>query len=287
MGPVAKITMPEPGFYRSPQWSPDSKKIAFTDSHMRIWYLDIESKKPVLVDKERYWNPFGDDWTPVWSPDSKWLAYSTRLTNYLGAIQAYSLVSGKVMQITDGMSDAKNPVFDKDGKDLYFTASTDSGPSLQPDVGSFTRSVSSNVYLVVLAKDQPSPFAPESDEEKPADASKSEPPKPDAAGPDATKPDATKPDAAAPDAAAAKPGAAKPPAKTPDVKIDFENIGQRILAMPLPPRRYIGLDVGKAGVLFAMEVPPPAPEQPFTMTVHRHDLKSRKTDIAANGLRCL
>jgi tricorn protease len=279
MGPVAKIAMPEPGFYRSPQWSPDSKKIAFTDSHMRIWYVDLESKKPVLVDKERYWNPFGDDWVPVWSPDSKWLAYSTRLTNYLGAIQAYSLVSGKVTQITDGMSDAKNPVFDKDGKYLYFTASTDSGPSLQPDVGSFTRSVTRSVYLVVLAKDQPSPFAPESDEEKPADPSKPEPPKPDAA-----KPDATKSDAAGP--GAAKPDAPKPPAaKIPDVKIDFENIGQRILAMPLPPRRYIELEVGKAGVLFALELPPPVPEQPGTVTVHRHDLKSRKTDIAATGVR--
>ena len=139
IGDVTKIPMPEPGFYRSPQWSPDSKKIAFIDSHMRIWYVDLEQRKPVQVDKERYWNPFGDDWVPVWSPDSKWLAYATRLSNYLGAIHVYSLASGKATQITDGMSDAKYPVFDKDGKYLYFTASTDSGPSLQPDVGSFTQ----------------------------------------------------------------------------------------------------------------------------------------------------
>ena len=72
IGDVIKIPMPESGFYRSPQWSPDSKKIAFNDSHMRIWYVDVENRKPVRVDKERYWNPFGDDWVPVWSPDSKW-----------------------------------------------------------------------------------------------------------------------------------------------------------------------------------------------------------------------
>src|SRR6185295_6305956 len=46
-GDVVKIAMPEPGFYRAARWSPDSKKIAFTDSHMRIWYVDVESKKPV------------------------------------------------------------------------------------------------------------------------------------------------------------------------------------------------------------------------------------------------
>jgi hypothetical protein len=56
----------------------------------------------------------------------------------------------------------------------------------------------------------------------------------------------------------------RPPArlaapKTPDVKIDFDNIGQRILAMPLPPRRYVALQPGKAGVLFAVEAPLPLP----------------------------
>src|SRR5206468_108908 len=140
---------------------------AFIDSHMRIWYVDVERRKPVQVGKERYWNPFGDDWEPVWSPDSQWLAYATRLTNYLGAIHLYSLASGKATQITDGMSDANNPVFDKDSKYLYFTASTDSGPSLQPDVGSFARPVTRNIYLVVLSRNEPSPFAPESDDDCP------------------------------------------------------------------------------------------------------------------------
>jgi tricorn protease len=265
-GEVVKIAMPEPGFYREARWSPDSKKLAFCDSHMRIWYVDVESRKTTQVAKERFWNPFGSDWSPVWSPDSKWLAYSTSLPNYLGAIHLYSLGTGKATQITDGMSDARNPVFDKDGRYLYFTASTDSGPSLQPDVGSFSRPVTENIYLVVLSRTEPSPFAPESDEEKPADAPKT----------DDARPGPPQPGPAAPP---------KPPAPPADVAIDFENIGQRILSMPLPPRRYAGLQVGKAGVLFALETPAQAPGQPSTITVHRHDLKSRKTDVAASGVR--
>ena len=221
IGDVTKIAMSEPGFYRSPEWSPDSKKIAFVDSHMRIWYVDVEQRKPVQVDKEPYWSNFSDDWIPVWSPDSKWLAYSTRLSNYLGAIRVYSLGSGKATQITDGMSDAKDPVFDRDGKYLYFTASTDSGPSLQPDVGSFSRPVTRSVYLTVLAKDLPSPFAPESDEEKSVEPPKADEPKPEA-----------------------RPAAPR----TTEVRIDFDNIGQRILSMPLPPRSYVGLHVGKVTV---------------------------------------
>ena len=33
------------------------------------------------------------------------------------------------MQITDGMSDARHPAFDRDGQYLYFTASTNYGPT--------------------------------------------------------------------------------------------------------------------------------------------------------------
>lgn len=261
IGDVLKIPMPEPGFYRAARWSPDSKKLAFTDSHMRIWYVDVAMRKTVQVGKERYWNPLGGDWAPIWSPDSQWLAFATRLPNYLAAIHLYSLASGKTTQITDGMSDAKDPVFDKDGRYLYFTASTDSGPSLQPDVGSFSRPVTSSIYIVVLSRMDPSPLAPESDEEKIADV----------APPPAS--DDVKSDA--------RPAAKK----SVEVKIDFDNIGQRILSMPLPPRRYSGLQVGKPGVLFALETPPSTPGQPPTTTVHRYDLKARKTDVAASGLR--
>ncbi len=175
-------------------------------------------------------------------PETNGFPYGRRIPSGLPILNGYQTTwgrctrtpwrSGKVMQITDGMSDAKYPVFDKDGKYLYFTASTDSGPSLQPDVGSFIkRPVTRSVYLAVLTKDQPSPFAPESDEEKIADASKPDAPKPEVSATDKPKPDAVK----------------SPAPKIPDVKIDFENISQRILAMPLPPRRYVGLQAGKAG----------------------------------------
>jgi tricorn protease len=261
-GPVTKIAMPEPGFYRELRWSPDSTKIAFVDSHMRIWYIDIASKKAVQVDKERFWNPAGDDYAPAWSPDSKWLAYSKRIANYMGAIFVYSLATGTATQITDGLSDAGFPVFDKSGHYLFFAASTNSGPTLEPDVGAYTRPVARNVYFAVLSKDQPSPLAPESDEEKPADASKPDQPQEKT------------------DEKPARPAAEK----IADVRIDFDNISQRILALPVPPRRYTGLQAGKAGVLFIEESPAPALGQPGGLTVHRYDLKSRKEDNAATGV---
>lgn len=266
----------KPTFYLEPVWSPDSKKIALLDAHQNIWAVDVESGKSKKVDKDRYWRR---SMSPSWSPDSKWIAYAKTLTNYMGAIFVQNLESGASTQVTDGMSDARNPVWDRGGKYLYFTASTNSGPAIQPDIQSGSRTVTSSIYLVVLSKTDPSPFAPESDEEKVADEKKADEKKPEEKEAEAPKPDAPKPDAPKP--SAAKPGA---PPKPPDVKIDFDNILQRVLAMPMPPRRYVGLAAGKAGTLFAAEAPLPAPGAPFGMTIHRFDMKERRADAPLNGV---
>jgi tricorn protease len=169
------------------------------------------------------------------------------------------------------MSDATNPVFDKDGKYLYFTASTNSGESLGLDIHAVGRTATTSIYLAVLNKTLPSPLAPESDEEKPAETAK---PAASPAAADAKPPESAKP----------KPGAV-------DVKIDLDGIDQRILSVPMPPRRYVGLQVAKAGVLLALEVPGtmmqpgggPSGTGPGVI-VHRYDLKTRKSDIPLSGV---
>ncbi len=259
MGEVKKFSLGgTPAFYFAPRWSPDSKKIAYIDNHLGIWYLDLETKKPVLVDHDYY--PSDRELAPVWSPDSKWLAYRKQLKSHMAAIYFYSIAGATSTQVTDGMSEARDPVFDKDGKYFYFTASTNSGVSMQPDIQSFAHPVTRNVYLVVLSTDQVSPLAPESDDEKPAPAS-----------PDEKKTEEKKKD------------------EVVDVKIDFGNIGQRILALPMPARLYTELQIGKAGVLYALEAPAPnvsaAPNEPPNLTVHRFDLGKRKSDVAIAGVR--
>ncbi|MCC7154884.1 MAG: PD40 domain-containing protein [Bryobacterales bacterium] len=269
--PAQKIRLEErPTFYRAPRWSPDSKKIAYQDVHMQAWYVDIEQRKPVKVDRDRF--QFANFFM-AWSPDSRWIAYTKRLPNYLSAVYLYSVGDAKASQVTDGMSDAAHPVFDKDGKYLYFTASTDIGPSLEPDIQSISKYPTRSIYLAVLSKADTSPLAPESDEEKapekkaegpPAEASKTEGPKPEAV----------------------KPGAAKPEApKAVEVRIDFDGISQRILALPMPARRYAGLQAGKGGTLFAIEAGQAAPGSPPEGTIHRFDLKQRKADVLFTGVR--
>jgi tricorn protease len=263
MGEVRKIDLGKPPtFYYSPTWSPDSKKIAYTDKRLNVWYVDLEKKTPVRVDTDTYAGPFTLD--PTWSPDSRWLAYTKQLRNHLHAVFVYSLEQAKSYQLTDGMSDALYVAFDKEGKYLYFTASTNTALSTGwLDMTSLQRPVTRSVYVMVLKKDLPSPLAPESDEEKPKEAEKSE--KDKQADKDKAKQE-----------------------KPVTVEIDLENISQRILALPIPARNYQQLEAGKPGVLFVVEGPPIDPIEyeggPPAVTVHKFDLKTRKTEKILEGI---
>ena len=257
-GEPAKIQLGK-AFYTTPRWSPDSKKIAYQDNHNHLFYVDLATKKPVLVETDYYFN--GGGLAPAWSPDSQWLTYSKSLKSHMSAIYLYSLADAKSTRVTDGMSDAESPVFDKNGKYLYFTASTNSGPAMEPDIQNASRPVTASVYLVVLAKSEASPLAPESDDEK-----KKDEPKKDKATEDAKKEDKDK------------------PAEKVEVKVDLEKIGQRILALPMPAVRYVALEPGKAGVVYAIEGTFP-PQGPPIFTIHRFDLSKRKTDVIVGGVK--
>src|SRR2546426_10928787 len=87
-------------------------------------------------------------------------------------IYLYSLETGRVTRVTSDMNDSRAPVFDPDGRYLYFLSDRD----LNASVGAFDFSYVYNnvtrVYALTLRKDLPSPFAPESDEVKVGEAGK-------------------------------------------------------------------------------------------------------------------
>lgn len=269
-GEVRKINLGSPPtFYYSPTWSPDSKKIAYTDKRLSYWYVDLDKKTPVKVDTDMYTDP-AHSLQMVWSPDSRWIAYTKQLKSHLHAVFAYSLDPAKNHQLTDGMSDALYPAFDKEGKYLYFTASTDAALNTGwLDMTSLERPVTRSAYIVVLRKDLPSPLGPESDEEKSKEAEK---------GGKDQKGDADK------DKEKDKSKEEKPV----PVEIDLEGISQRILALPIPGRNYNGLLAGKAGVLFLGEGPQVDPidfdDGGPTTKIHKFDLKTRKAEQILDGV---
>ena len=287
MGEARKIDLGKPHtFYYAPKWSPDGKKIAYTDKRLNVWYLDIEKKTPVHVDSDTYTDP-AHGLQVVWSPDSRWLAYTRQLKSHLHAVFAYSLEQSGSFQLTDGMSDALYPAFDKEGKYLYFTASTDAALNTGwLDMTSLQRPVTRSVYVLVLKKDEASPLAPESDEEKGKEAEKSGKDKKDT-GQDKPK-EKDKSKAKDADKTAEKDAEKGKEPTPPKVEIDLENIGQRILALPVPPRNYYGLLAGKAGVVFLVEGPTLDPidfdDGGPSSRIHKFEMKTRKTEQILEGI---
>ena len=70
--PAREIALDKPAHYYTPSWSPDSKKIVFTDTNLHVWVLDVESGKAKIVGRDPWMVP-QRTLNPVWSPDSKWV----------------------------------------------------------------------------------------------------------------------------------------------------------------------------------------------------------------------
>ncbi len=247
-----------PSFFYGPRWSPDSKKIALTDKRLNLWLVDLAHPTLQKVDTLRY---EGADFDEAWSPDSRWLTYVKELQNHYHAVFVYSLEDKKVTQVTDGRSDASSPEFDRDGKLLYFIASTDVGLAENgSEMTSMGRPVTSSVYAAVLQKDEPSPVAPESDEEG------------DAGAPGKGKEGAEK----------------KKKGKEPsEVKIDFEGLDQRIVALPIERANYVDLQAADEGALFVASAPTALADEDYVedrgdhgppLHVERYDAKKRKAE---------
>jgi tricorn protease len=248
------------------------------------------------VDTDYFWTFAANQLSQTWSPDNKWIAYSKQLPSGQHAVFVYSLDQSKSFQVTDGMSDALNPSFDKNGKYLYFTASTNVALTTAGlDMSSDEHRVSRNVYLAVLSKDEKSPLAPESDEENKAkdekkpDQDKDKDKGKDKAG-DHTR-EKSKDKSKGEDKSSAnkdKDDKSKDKDKDKDkkdeavvVKIDMEGLGQRILSLPIPAKNYLNMLPGKSGILFLAEGPMVLTDddQPsVNETIQKFDLSKRKVD---------
>lgn len=237
-------------YYFHPVWSPDSKLIAFHDNKMQVWVLDTAARKASVIDKGVVND---NDYDASWSPDSKWLSYTRSTENRFHALFLYSVESGKTTRVTDGMSDVRSPAFDRGGKYLYFTESTNYGTSTSGlDMSSDEFEVTRHVYGLVLAAGTPSPVAPQAEDEKTPDERQKDKDKDkdakDNKGPENKSDTESSSEKKTDDAEKAKHSEAAKP-----VKIDLENLGKRAVALPIPAAPYTGLVTGKEGVLYLLQ----------------------------------
>jgi tricorn protease len=257
-GAVKKIKLTGAGYYERPKWSPDGKLLSYVDNSHSFYVVDAATGTSTKIAQHVLFRP-----EPIlehnWSPDSKWLAYTRTGAQNLQAIHLWSVAEKKSYALTDGLSDAREPVFDPNGKYLYFTASTNAGPTADWfSMSTIDIRRTNSIYLAVLPKGVASPLAKESDEEAgtPAPEAPKETPKAEEKKPEAVK-----------------------------VEIDFTRLAQRIQALPLPPSHYMGLQIATTGQLHYVKRPF---GEAFTTgdpgALARFDLTKRKEDVVLEGV---
>jgi tricorn protease len=247
------------GFYEEPIWSPDSKKLAYIDNSNTLFWIDLASGAVNRIASEPLYGPADlRSLRAAWSPDSQWIAYALGNRTEYRTVYVYSLADKKAHAVTDGLSDATEPVFDASGKYLFFFVSTDAGPVNQWFAQSNADMLAHHsLYLAVLQKGVPSPLKRESDEEKGTEEKPAEPAKP-----------------------------AMTEEKPKPVKIDFADLDQRILALPVPAANLKSLQAGPAGQVYYLVVSdaPPRGRTAVGGTLQHFDLGKRKTDTVLPDL---
>ena len=177
-GRAEKMTDLGKGFRYHLFWSPDCKKLAFIDHSQTIQVFDIESRSLKIVDQCSWMlNPILEAFEVGWSGDSNWIAYTKLLTNKHGAVFLYDLRENKRHQVTSGFYSDSGPVFDPDGKYLYYLSDRSLSPVYSDLDETWVYPNTTKIAAVSLRWDVPSPLAPRNDVEAAAKNEESQPEK--------------------------------------------------------------------------------------------------------------
>jgi tricorn protease len=261
------LPLGKPGYFTLLAWSPDGKTIVYQDNHLNLYALALTRGAGILVDKSLRRGRFDVSF----SPDSRWLAYTVTGANLFRQIRVYDVTSGRTTDVTDGLSDADSPVFAR-GDILYFAASVNSGPAqVRLHMSTQERALRRGIYAAVLRADGHSPLLPRTGDEGERRA------EPAASGEGANE------------TSGESLGKASKEHET--TAIDLTGVGQRIVGLPLPERRYESLSVAADGALYYLErkqpgisSEPPDTEVQDDADLYRFSFKSRKATGVKQGI---
>ncbi|HXW45734.1 MAG TPA: PDZ domain-containing protein, partial [Streptosporangiaceae bacterium] len=223
--PPRRIAQGEIGMVSALAAAPDGSAVAVASRDGKLRLVDVQSGAVTeLASSED-----GETTGLAWSPDSAWLAWSQPALRPLRRIRVASVADRVVRDLTDGRFTDTDPVFTADGRYLAFLSKRSFDPVYDAHSFDLSFPFGARPYLLPLAADTPSPFAPAAAGRRIGDAAdgKNAGSKSGEPGSDAEKP--------------------------PEVTIDFDGTASRVVPLPVPESRYAALSPVKGGLAWLRE----------------------------------
>ncbi len=217
------------------QWAPDGKHLSFTDARGRLWVLDPGSRKTTLVARDSGGTMFDQSW----SADGRWLAFSMGDAAGYRSLFVWGVGAAAPHRVTDGMTNAVEPVFDPDGNYLFYLGDREYAPQISTSEWNFATIRTTGIFALALRRDVPDPFPPKSDEVAL-----------DSAAGGAGKTAGAKAGAAAGAKAGPAAGARVADAAPQPVRIDFDGLADRVAVVPVEADNYNGLVAVKGKLIY-------------------------------------
>ena len=151
--PARKLTNFTSGFYYTIYWSPDSKKVVFTNQKLEITMVEVSSGAVKVLDKGP--DPFEGTlrgFRVSWSPDSRYIVYSRSITRNSSAVMLYDFEMSKLTQLTSGFYADYSPAFSHDGKHLFYMTNRTFRPIYSDVDNTFVYPNTTNLAVATLHK---------------------------------------------------------------------------------------------------------------------------------------
>jgi len=202
--------------------SPVADHIALTNQRQELIWIDLATGQNRVLDRSPHSRIQGFSW----SPDGRWIAYGISASPGTSLIKIAGIGTDSSFAVTQPVLRDYEPVFDPDGKYLYFLSARSFDPVADQLGFDYTFPRGIQIMLVTLRRDIPSPFDP----------------LPRAPGADA------------PSKPAAPANGQSDESGTPaPIEIDVNGILDRSIAFPLPEARYRELAAAPGKIYFTTE----------------------------------
>jgi tricorn protease len=227
-GQPTQVTNGADTYYYQLVWSPDSKKLLWSDRLQRLRYVDVTTKAVTEVDRDKW----GEIQSYNWSPDSQWIAWARPEENDLPRVYLYSVASKKQTAVTDEWYGSTNVNFSDDGKYLLLASARDFKPTFGAEEFENVYLDMERIYLITLAKDTEPPLGPRSDEVGKAEEKRAKEKEKEG---EEKKTDEKKSPSPSPSASTKATEIRKKPVT---VKVDLDGIHDRISGVEIVPGNY-------------------------------------------------